>query len=211
MSGSDVFRTHQSAATIQQPVTFNRTALYTSPVWIPSYVPPSSLVGLATNPSGCQKVGNPAHSNFEVAKSSTQSRAHEQGSSPSIAQHQLNILQQKIAAIEATLRAPSNNRLTSPVYYKNLVTLLLALSSSYVSNLVAQFTRYFPREKLNGQHYFSWFQSIKLTLEGCNKFGFLTGKIPRPTPGDPQEQYWKEEDSLIRSTLINIMEPQIGK
>ena len=49
-----------------------------------------------------------------------------------------------------------------------------------------------------------------MVLEGRHKFGFLTGEIPRPSPGDPQEQYWKE-DSLLRSTLINSMEPHIGK
>ncbi|KAA0055536.1 reverse transcriptase [Cucumis melo var. makuwa] len=39
-------------------------------------------------------------------------------------------------AIEVTLRAPSNNCLTSMVYSKNLITLFPISSSSYVSNLV---------------------------------------------------------------------------
>ena len=52
---------------------------------------------------------------------------------------------------------------------------------------------------------------MKLVLEGRHKFGFLTREIPHPPPENPQERYWKGEDSLLRSKLINSMEPQIGK
>ncbi|KAA0053589.1 UBN2_3 domain-containing protein [Cucumis melo var. makuwa] len=48
-------------------------------------------------------------------------------------------------------------------------------------------------------------------LEGRHQFGFLTGETVRPPPGDALERLWKGEDSLIRSMLINSMEPQIGK
>ncbi|TYK02329.1 RNA polymerase II C-terminal domain phosphatase-like 1 [Cucumis melo var. makuwa] len=48
-------------------------------------------------------------------------------------------------------------------------------------------------------------------LEGRHRFGFLIEEIPHPTPEDHQEGYWKGEDSLIWSILINSMEPQIGK
>ncbi|TYK07134.1 RNA polymerase II C-terminal domain phosphatase-like 1 [Cucumis melo var. makuwa] len=95
---------------------------------------PHAPTRLAANLSGCLEVGNPARLTFEIA------------------------------AIEATLGDPSYNRLTSPVYYENLVTSLLALS-----------------------------QSIKMILEGHHKFGFLTGEIPRSTSRDSQEQYWKEK------------------
>ncbi|KAA0032653.1 Beta-galactosidase [Cucumis melo var. makuwa] len=87
-----------------------------------------------------------------------------EGPSPSIAQHQPNMLQQQIEEGEATLRAPSKNCSTSPVYCENLVTSLPALSSSYVSNPVAQSKGCFLGEKLNGE---------------------------TPSPGDPQERYWK--------------------
>ncbi|XP_050936316.1 uncharacterized protein LOC103497029 isoform X2 [Cucumis melo] len=60
-------------------------------------------------------------------------------------------------------------------------------------------------------NYFSWSQSIKMFLEGRHQFGFLTGETVRPSPGDALERLWKGEDSLIRSMLINSMEPQIGK
>lgn len=50
-----------------------------------------------------------------------------------------------------------------------------------------------------------------MILEGHYKFSFLTGEIPCPPPRDPQEQYWKGEDTLILSCLIKNMEPQIDK
>jgi len=81
-----------------------------------------------------------------------------------------------------------------------------------VTNTVAQSTAYhLSGEKWNGNNYFSWSQSVKMVLEGRHKFSFLTGEIPRPPPGDPQERYWKAEDSILRSILIKSMEPQIGK
>ncbi|KAA0059194.1 UBN2_3 domain-containing protein [Cucumis melo var. makuwa] len=46
-------------------------------------------------------------------------------------------------------------------------------------------------------------------LEGRHQFDFLTGETVRLSPGDALERLWKGEDSLIRSMLINSMEPQI--
>ena len=80
-----------------------------------------------------------------------------------------------------------------------------------MTNTVTQSTGYFSGEKLNGNNYFSWSQLVNMVLEGRHKFDFLTREMPRPSPGDPQERYWKGEDSFLRSTLINSMEPQIGK
>ncbi|KAA0031796.1 reverse transcriptase [Cucumis melo var. makuwa] len=54
--------------------------------------------------------------------------------------------------------------------------MFLSLSSSYMSNIVAQSAGYFSEEKLNGQNYLSWSQSIKMILEGWHKFGFLKEK-----------------------------------
>lgn len=74
---------------------------------------PSGLVqpptfGLATNLSVGPEVGNPqAHSTFEVGESSAKSRPHVQGSFPCVAQHQLDMLQRQMAALEDTLGAPS--------------------------------------------------------------------------------------------------------
>ena len=71
-----------------------------------------------------------------------------------------------------------------PVYSESLVTSFPYLSSSYVSNTVAQSIGNFSRKKLNSQNYFSWSQYVKMILERRYKFGFLIGEIPRPPPGD---------------------------
>ena len=128
--------------------------------------------------------------------------------SSGIVHQQLEGLRQQIAALEATLGTTS----TLPMYSENPVNSFPNVSSPYVTNTVAQSSMYhLSGEKLNGNNYFSWSQSVKMVLEGRQKFSFLTGEIPRPLPGDPHERYWKAEDSILRSILINSMEPQIGK
>ncbi|KAL0536299.1 hypothetical protein IC582_025242 [Cucumis melo] len=97
------------------------------------------------------------------------------------------------------------------MYSKNPVTLFPNSQSNYITGSLGSSTGNFSGEKLNGQNYFSWSQSIKMFLEGRYQFGFLTGETVRPPPGDALERLWKGEDSLIRSMMINSMEPQIGK
>ncbi|KAA0025328.1 cysteine-rich RLK RECEPTOR-like protein kinase [Cucumis melo var. makuwa] len=94
-----------------------------------------------------------------------------------------------------------------PMYSKNPVTSFPNSQSNYMGSSTGNFSG----EKLNGQNYFSWSQSIKMFLEGRYQFGFLTGETVRPPPGDALERLWKGENSLIRSMLINSIEPQIGK
>ncbi|KAA0041844.1 cleavage stimulation factor subunit 77 isoform X2 [Cucumis melo var. makuwa] len=58
-----------------------------------------------------------------------------------------------------------------PMYSKNPLTSFPNLSSGA-----------FPREKLNGQNYFSWSQLIKMFLDGRHQFDFLTGRLSFPYP-----------------------------
>ncbi|KAL0556856.1 hypothetical protein IC582_005373 [Cucumis melo] len=97
------------------------------------------------------------------------------------------------------------------MYSKNPVTSFPNLLSNYITGSLGSSTGNFSGEKLNGQNYFSWSQSIKMFLEGRHQFGFLIGEIVRPPPRDALERLWKGEDSLIRFMLINSMDPQIGK
>lgn len=85
-----------------------------------------------------------------------------------------------------------------PMYSKNPVSSFPNLSSTYVSSSVVQTIGIFVGEKLNGQNYYLWSQTVKMILEGCHKFGFLIEEISRPPPSGPQERIWKEEDPLIR-------------
>ncbi|TYK02021.1 Beta-galactosidase [Cucumis melo var. makuwa] len=112
----------------------------------------------------------------------------------------------KIVTLKDTLGTTSDTSI--PMYSKNPVTSFPTLSSPYVANIVPQSIAYsFSGDKLNDNNYFSWSQSVKMVLEGQHKFNFLTGEIPRPPPGDPQERCWKAEDFILRSILINSMEP----
>ena len=52
-------------------------------------------------------------------------------------------------------------------------TLLHALSSNYITSSLAPSTGVFLGEKLNGQNYFSWSQSVKMFLEGRHQFSVI--------------------------------------
>lgn len=39
--------------------------------------------------------------------------------------------------------------------------------------------------KLNGKNYLEWAQSVKLTMEGRSRLGYLTGEIKQPEKDDP--------------------------
>ena len=94
------------------------------------------------------------------------------------------------------------------MYSENPVTAFPTLTlAPYLSEPMENSTRLIVGEKLNGQNYFSWSQSVKMMLEGHHKFGYLTSEIPKPRPVNPQERIWKEDDSLLYSLLIHNMEP----
>ena len=100
-------------------------------------------------------------------------------------------LDNQVAEIEATLEATSNTpcpslHKMSPLYFENPITSFSTLTSFFVSNTVA-LQDIFQGKKLNDQNYFSWSQFVKMALKGCHKFGFLTGEISRPPPGDPHK------------------------
>ena len=86
------------------------------------------------------------------------------------------MLWQQILEIEAALRAPSNNQLTSSMYSEKPTTSLPALSSSYVFDPVAQSTRYFLWEKLNGQNYFCGPSLLKWSLKGATSLVSWQGR-----------------------------------
>ncbi|KAA0054994.1 putative mitochondrial protein [Cucumis melo var. makuwa] len=124
------------------------------------HAPPSGLVqppisSLVANLSVCPEVGNPqAHSTFEVGESSAQSQ-QVQGLSPSVAQHQLDMLRQQIAALEATLGAPSTTHLPHRYILRiwlRLVCLLGILCNNKVIN-ASTHLHSFPQIKFHGQLY----------------------------------------------------------
>ncbi|KAL0536840.1 hypothetical protein IC582_025803 [Cucumis melo] len=75
-----------------------------------------------------------------------------------------------------------------PMYPKNSVTSFPNLPLNYITGSLGSSTGNFLGEKLNGQNYFSWSQSIKMFLEGRHQFGFLIGETVRLSPGDALER-----------------------
>ena len=66
-------------------------------------------------------------------------------------------------------------------------------------------------QKLNGQNFLEWAQSMKLAIDGRGKLDYLTRERDRPATGDPGLATWNSENSLVIAWLINSMEPAIAK
>ena len=101
--------------------------------------------------------------------------------------------------------APQTNRVTN-VFQEPDITLFPNLSSNYNWLFGIVYSK-FSKWEIKWAKLFSWSQSANMFLKGCNQFGFLTGEIVCPPLGDTLEQLWKGEDSIIRSMLINSIEP----
>lgn len=44
--------------------------------------------------------------------------------------------------------------------------------------------------KLDGKNFLQWSQSVLMVIRGRGKMGYLTGKIPQPSPSDPLYSSW---------------------
>ncbi|XP_028805360.1 uncharacterized protein LOC114760266 [Neltuma alba] len=67
-------------------------------------------------------------------------------------------------------------------------------------------------EKLTGENYREWAQSVRLAVEGRGKLGYLTGEVVCPSSTNSQAVHlWKTENSMVSSWLINAMIPAIKR
>ncbi|XP_038875911.1 uncharacterized protein LOC120068266 [Benincasa hispida] len=124
-------------------------------------------------------------------------------------QQQLASLQQQMAVLGSKLKGHESSSL--PIYSENPITVFPTLpTANLLTSTLGNSAGMIIGEKLNGQNYFSWSQTIKMVLEGRHRFGYLTREILQPSPGDPQERVWKTEDSLLRSMLISSMDLKLG-
>lgn len=62
---------------------------------------------------------------------------------------------------------------------------------------------------LNGVNYVLWSRALTLSLGGKQKLGFINGKSVCPA-SDSEKENWTDTDSLIRSWLLNSMEPHVA-
>lgn len=65
--------------------------------------------------------------------------------------------------------------------------------------------------KLDGINYLTWSESVKISIRGRGKWGYILGDTKAPTRDDPTYAKWEADDSLVMSWLIHSMEPSISK
>lgn len=63
---------------------------------------------------------------------------------------------------------------------------------------------------LTREAYFTWNQSVALTLQAKNKLGFIDGSFPNP-PDPEDSQQWSIVDAMVRTWIMNIIEPRIQR
>ncbi|KAK4269662.1 hypothetical protein QN277_022790 [Acacia crassicarpa] len=67
-------------------------------------------------------------------------------------------------------------------------------------------------EKLTGDNYREWSQSMIFALDGRDKLDYITGEAEKPSTSDTKEfRKWKSENALVSSWLINAMSSSIKK
>ncbi|XP_020991964.1 uncharacterized protein LOC110278129 [Arachis duranensis] len=62
---------------------------------------------------------------------------------------------------------------------------------------------------LTGNNYHSWKRSFTMAIISKNKYGFLTGSISSPLPGDPLFSAWEHCNNLVLSWLFHSLSPSI--
>ncbi|XP_016191804.1 uncharacterized protein LOC107632648 [Arachis ipaensis] len=62
---------------------------------------------------------------------------------------------------------------------------------------------------LTGNNYHSWNRSFTMVIISKNKYGFLTGSISSPLPGDPLFSTWERCNNLVLSWLFHSLSPSI--
>ncbi|XP_021802654.1 uncharacterized protein LOC110746726 [Prunus avium] len=64
--------------------------------------------------------------------------------------------------------------------------------------------------KLNGSNYEIWASMIELHATTQGKLGYLTGDTDAPDSQDPKYGKWKIADAIVKSWMLQTMEPNTG-
>ncbi|KAK9190616.1 hypothetical protein WN943_019223 [Citrus x changshan-huyou] len=64
---------------------------------------------------------------------------------------------------------------------------------------------------LNGLNYVPWSRAVTLSLGGKRKLGYTNGNSVCPDSKDPKYEDWIANDQLVRSWILNSMEPHIAE
>ncbi|GAV74520.1 UBN2_3 domain-containing protein [Cephalotus follicularis] len=63
--------------------------------------------------------------------------------------------------------------------------------------------------KLDGTNYALWFQVVEMYISGKDKLGYINGDFPQPSSTDPTFKKWRTENPIVKSWLINSMNPTL--
>ncbi|KAK3001372.1 hypothetical protein RJ639_022154 [Escallonia herrerae] len=64
--------------------------------------------------------------------------------------------------------------------------------------------------KLNDTNYGLWSQVVEMYISGKDKLGYINGDLPQPQETDPSFIKWRTENAVVKSWLINSMDPKLS-
>ncbi|KAL0322523.1 UNVERIFIED_CONTAM: hypothetical protein Sangu_1871600 [Sesamum angustifolium] len=62
---------------------------------------------------------------------------------------------------------------------------------------------------LNSNNWLSWSRSVRIRLEGRDKFGYTDGTCVKPTEGSAELRQWRITDSTVRTWISNTISKDI--
>ncbi|KAK3007336.1 hypothetical protein RJ639_016752 [Escallonia herrerae] len=63
--------------------------------------------------------------------------------------------------------------------------------------------------KLDDTNYGLWSQVVEMYISGKDKLGYINGDLPQPQETDPSFRKWRTENAVVKSWLINSMDPKL--
>ncbi|KAK2967708.1 hypothetical protein RJ640_027748 [Escallonia rubra] len=63
--------------------------------------------------------------------------------------------------------------------------------------------------KLDDTNYRLWSQVVEMYISGKDKLGHINGDLPQPQEADPTFKKWRTENAVVKSWLINSMDPKL--
>ncbi|KAK3006834.1 hypothetical protein RJ639_015528 [Escallonia herrerae] len=63
--------------------------------------------------------------------------------------------------------------------------------------------------KLDDTNYGLWSPVVEMYISGKDKLGYINGDLPQPQETDPSFKKWRTENAVVKSWLINSMDPKL--
>lgn len=63
--------------------------------------------------------------------------------------------------------------------------------------------------KLDGTNYGIWSQVVEMYISAKDKLGYINEDLQQPLEADPNFRKWRTENSVVKSWLINSLDPKL--